>query len=154
MAAYRLALPPLANTLLLGDLYRNMIATYPKLTLNVVEALSGALTQKMLEGENRRWPASIHNSSFKGLVLEPMISDEWVFVSAETNAPPGTEIRFDDLTKYPLILPSRMSGMRMRLDSTAAENGHSLSISCIGGAIRIADENIDRNRHWPHDPSS
>ncbi|HWG06883.1 MAG TPA: LysR substrate-binding domain-containing protein [Beijerinckiaceae bacterium] len=139
MGRVSLGMTASANTLLLGDLYRNMIATYPKLTLNVIEALSGTLTQKMLEGEIEL--ACIYSQfELKGLVLEPMISDEWVFVSSETNPPPGTEIRFEDLTKYPLILPSRVSGMRMRLEGTAAERGLTLNI-----ILEVQSESLMKN---------
>jgi LysR family nitrogen assimilation transcriptional regulator len=116
-----------ANTLLLGDLYKNAISTFPKLTLNVVEALSGALAQKMIEGEIEL--ACIYSQfQLKGLVLEPLISDEWVFVSSVKTPPSGDEIRFAEVAKYPLILPSRISGMRMRLEKTAAERGLTLNI--------------------------
>jgi LysR family nitrogen assimilation transcriptional regulator len=81
----------------------------------------------MIEGEIEM--ACIYSQcEIKGLVLEPMISDEWAFVSSVTNPPPGEEIRFEELIKYPLILPSRISGMRMRLEKTAAERGLELNI--------------------------
>jgi LysR family nitrogen assimilation transcriptional regulator len=127
-----------ANSLLLADLYQRASQQYPRLKLNVLEALSGALTEKLAAGEIEL--ACLYSGQeLKNVVRERLIDDEWVFVSATAKRPPRDEITFRELSAYPLIVPSRISGMRVRLDEAARQKGLKLTI-----ALEVQSESLMR----------
>ena len=116
-----------ANSLLLADLYALCREIHPGLTLDVVEGLSGQLSKMLLNNEIDL--ACLYSSvPIKGLSVDQVLEDEWVFVSSGRSSPSFETIRFRDIAEFPLVLPSRSSGMRLRLEEEARERDIELRI--------------------------
>lgn len=126
MGSVSIGMTPPANGMLVADFYRLSIERFPRIRLNIIEAMSATLCQKLIAGEIEL--ACIFAKSVKGIRLEPLIQDHMVFVSTNDGKRQKREITWRDVLNKPLILPPRESGFRLMLEEAAANSGSFLNV--------------------------
>lgn len=107
----------------------------PGVSLRVVEGLSGNILE-WLNG-NRLDLAMLYDlTRSRTLATEPLLTEDLYVI-----CPPGVrsnDIRFDEIAKLPLILPSRPHGLRERIERSARDAGAALHIAAeIDGLPQI-----------------
>lgn len=122
----RIGMTTSANALLLADLYRLCRERHPTIHLDIVEENSGRLARMIQNGEIEL--GCIYNDAGKSLINELVLNDEWVFISSPHNAGHGDEIKFEAIERLPLVLPSRSSGLRLRVEQEARARGITLNV--------------------------
>ena len=123
----RIGMTTSANGLLLTELYRLCQEKHPNIRLDIVEGNSGRLARMIQIGEIELG-CLYSDGGVSGLLHETVLTDDWVFISAPSNAPQGREINFASLEGMPLVLPSRSSGLRLRVEQEARARGIELNI--------------------------
>lgn len=123
----RIGMTTSANGLLLAELYRLCQDRHPNIRLDIIEGNSGRLARMIQTGEIELG-CLYSDGGVSGLRHEVVLRDEWVFVSAPGNAPPGSEVAFSSLEGLPLVLPSRSSGLRLRVEQEARARGMELNV--------------------------
>lgn len=124
----RLGLPTSAARGLTVPLVSAVESRYPSVSLHVVEAMSGHLTEWLHVG--RLDMALLYNAEFhEGIHNQPFMIEDLCLIG-----PPSREfarkkaIRLAELTKYPLVLPARPHTIRLMLDEIAAKGGAELKV--------------------------
>lgn len=123
----RIGMTTSANGLLLAELYRVCHQRHPNIRLDILEGNSGRLARMIHTGEIDL-ACLYSDGGVSGLRHEVVLRDEWVFVSAPGSAPPSEAVRFADIERLPLILPSRSSGLRLKIEHEARARGMELQI--------------------------
>lgn len=122
----RVGMTSSANALMLADLYRLCRERHPTIRLDIVEGNSGRLARMIQIGEIEL--GCLYNDAGESLKNELVLNDEWVFISSPHNASHGEEIKFEAIESLPLVLPSRSSGLRLRVEQEARSRGVSLNV--------------------------
>ena len=123
----RIGMTTSANGLLLTELYRLCQDKHPNIRLDIIEGNSGRLARMLQIGEIELG-CLFSDGGVSGLSHQAVLNDNWVFISAPPNAPINNEISFAALEGVPLILPSRSSGLRLRIEQEARARGIELNI--------------------------
>jgi LysR family nitrogen assimilation transcriptional regulator len=112
-------MPSVANSVLAGVLAKYS-ASYPDVTVRVVEAYSDGLFDQLNSGK-LDFAVVNSTSALRNIAIEPIFRDYLVLVTRFERAkrvPP--EIQGYRLLDYKLVLPSQRQGMRLLLDSALA----------------------------------
>lgn len=123
----RVGMTTSANGLLLAELYRLCQERHPNIRLDIIEGNSGRLARMIQTGEIELG-CLYSDGGISGLRHEIVLNDEWVFVSTPRNAPAGGSIPFSTIEGLPLVLPSRSSGLRLRIEQEARARGMELNV--------------------------
>ncbi len=115
-------MPSVANSVLPGVLAEYK-ASYPDVTLRIVEAYSGSLVEALLSG--RLDLAVVNNmGSFNGAAIAPLFRDYLVLVTRfSRSSKMAPEIPAHRLPDFKLVLPSKRQGMRLLINSMLASSG-------------------------------
>ena len=124
----RLGLPTSAARGLTIPLINAVEDRYPSISLHVVEAMSGHLTEWLHVG--RLDMALLYNAkAHEGIHVQPLMAEDLCLI-----CPPAREfvrmkaIRLADAMKYPLVMAAPPHTIRMLLEDIAARSGHRLSV--------------------------
>lgn len=123
-----LGVPPAAGLIIAPAVFRRFRARWPSATLQIREGISSLLEEWLLDG--RLHIAVLHNPSpLEGVEIVPVLQERMVLVhSAETPAPAGP-VRFRDLGRIPLILPSMPHSNRRLVERAALQHGARLQVA-------------------------
>jgi LysR family nitrogen assimilation transcriptional regulator len=121
-------IPPMIGSVLTPQLVRDFCATYPRISLHVMEGLSGHVYEWLTTG--RVDVAILYNApATSTLIAEPLLRDDLGLVCAgNAGGPPGSSVRMSELGAFPLIAPSRAHGLRTIAETSATRNGVQLDV--------------------------
>jgi len=115
-------LPATISAVLSVPLVVDMARDYPRVSLRIVEGMSGYLLDWLRNGQLD--VCILHDvQRVPGVAIEPLFSEELVLVGCRRVDGRRRSVRFPDLLKLDLILPARHSGLRDMLDRMAIEHG-------------------------------
>jgi len=121
-------LPPSMGRMLALPLVENFRRTLPKARLAIVEGLSTHLAEWISTG--RVDLGLLHNPEPQSaLETTPVLDEPLGLVSpADRAVRKKATVTFDELTRYPLIVPERSHTIRKLLETQAALAGHKLNV--------------------------
>ena len=124
-----LAVPPGAGHFLVPALVRRYQRNYPNVLLKFVAGFSGYIHEALVRG--RVDAACLHGPPMqKGFEVIPLIDEEVFLVGKRGTLPAKRKaIVTSDLSRLPLILPSRLHSSRRLLDERASAQGLSLNVT-------------------------
>ena len=96
----------------------------PEVVLRITEA--GTLDGQRLLDQGRA-DAAIHLSGQDD--EEPLALEQLYFVSAGEDRAPATPLTFAEVSEQPLVMPALGNPLRMLIERTAAETGHTLNVA-------------------------
>jgi LysR family nitrogen assimilation transcriptional regulator len=106
---------------------REFLHRFPSVSFNLVEGRSVQLEEWLLNG-NLDIAVLYEAGTAKQLVHEEITTEEVVLLGpAQDNIMPARLTRIEDLSKFPIILPTRPNTIRKLIDRVAAEHGIALS---------------------------
>lgn len=131
-----IGLPAATSTVLAIPLIKRLRKTLPKVSLRVVEAFSGYLWNWLQEG-TLDFAISFDRISMPDIVCQPICKEE-IFLVGNQELMHGVPERItpEMLGSFPLILPSKIHGIRMKTQAFAA----------LGSGLDIRME-IDASTH-------
>lgn len=131
-----IGIPTTIANILAPSLVEAVRSAYPKLELQLVDALSGEINAWHAAG--RFDLAVLYSTDGKPLPNTSPLFEEQLYLLGPTNSsgPLGKSIRFRELVNYPLYHTSRIHACRLLLDATAVQAGFSLN--CIAEIDSIA----------------
>ncbi|SPF79909.1 LysR family transcriptional regulator [Pseudoprimorskyibacter insulae] len=110
----RVGLPGTISALLTLPLIKAARARYPRITINIAEAMSGFIAGWMSEGQVDL--AVLYNrSSAAGVMARPLLEEELV-VLWPANAKRPEVMALSELRDEPMVLPSAPHGLRQQLE--------------------------------------
>lgn len=121
-----LAVPPAVGQLFVPPLVEHFARDYPNVSLKIVGGFSGHIHEWLVRSQVD--VACVHDPRpQKGFLVEPLVLEE-VYVVGQKGAFLDTNavVLADDLTKYPLILPSISHTSRFLLESLVHSRGMAL----------------------------
>jgi LysR family nitrogen assimilation transcriptional regulator len=124
-----IGLPPSIGRLLTLPLVECFRKTLPKARLAIVEGLSTHLTEWIATG--RVDLGLIYNPEANTAIeVTPVLDEKLGLVSPAPHAAVKAKpLRFDELSKFPLVLPERTHAMRKQLETQAALAGLKLDVA-------------------------
>lgn len=132
-----LGLAPIAGKVLSVPVSKRFLAEVPKAQLRIVECFTGYVREWVATG---RIDVGI---LYQDGVMAPLEGDrlwdeEFVLVCPRAGHLEGQiEVRFADIVKLPLILPSRPHGLRVKIDETAARQQAPLNIAVETDGLNV-----------------
>lgn len=141
-----LGIPPTVSMVVLPRLVGRLRASYPRITLRVLEGLSGELNEWLVNGRIdtailAQTPATRQRH---GEVLA--VEDLYLVGSGKKNGEESAECNLADLVRYPLILPTAAHGVRTSVQSMAEQKGIHLNIilecDSVPSLVRLAQDGI------------
>jgi LysR family nitrogen assimilation transcriptional regulator len=124
---------PTLNLILAAQLVERCIRDYPDISLSIVGGMSEDL-MKWVESDRLDLAFSYNPSAVQGLVCEPLLVEDLCLISQGNGSPlePGSRsdtASFDEVARFPLILPSMASGLRSLVEEAA--NGRGVKINIL-----------------------
>lgn len=123
-----LGITPTASALLATRLIRSCRELYPGISLNIFEGMSEEVMRR-LSDNTLDMGFSYNPGAAKGIATEPLLTEELFLVGADDREDPGDKVSFGELSKRPLILPSRGFGLREWVENTARDQEMKLNIT-------------------------
>lgn len=123
-----LGITPTASALLATRLIRSCRELYPGISLNIFEGMSEEVMRR-LSDNSLDMGFSYNPGAAKGIATEPLLTEELFLVGADDREDPGDKVSFGELSKRPLILPSRGFGLREWVENTARDQEMKLNIT-------------------------
>ena len=123
-----LGITPTASALLATRLIRSCRELYPGISLNIFEGMSEEVMRR-LSDNSLDMGFSYNPGAAKGIATEPLLTEELFLVGADDSEDPGDKVSFGELSKRPLILPSRGFGLREWVENTARDQEMKLNIT-------------------------
>jgi LysR family transcriptional regulator, nitrogen assimilation regulatory protein len=105
---------------------REMLQAFPNVSFNLVEGRSVQLEEWLLNG-NLDLAVLYEAAASKQLVHELITTEEVVLLGANDAPLPARLKRIEDLSKYPIIMPTRPNTIRKLIDRVASEHGIALT---------------------------
>ncbi len=132
-----IGIPPMIGDVLIPPLVRQFRASYPKVSLHVMEGLSGHVYEWLSAG--RIDVAILYNvPSTSTVIAEPLLRDDLGLVGpGNAEGPEGSSVAMSVIGTLPLVMPSRAHGMRSLAESWATKNGVRLDIQMQVDAFHI-----------------
>jgi LysR family nitrogen assimilation transcriptional regulator len=119
-----LGVPPTVGSVLTVPLVQQFRAEMPKVSLKVIEGLSGHVLEWLSTG--RIDVAVLYNApKTSTLLTEPLIEEELFLIGPAKgrNPPPGAQVTAADLASLPLTLPGHPHGLRELVEGTLGKAG-------------------------------
>jgi LysR family nitrogen assimilation transcriptional regulator len=134
-----LAVPPAAGLFLVPALVKRCEAEHPNVMLKIVAGYSGYIHEWLMRGTTDL--ACLHDPlPQRGFEIVPLVREEVFLVGKRGSMPfPTNYVRPQQLSKVPLILPSRPNASRRMLDSWISARGLTLNVK-----MEVDDTNIIR----------
>lgn len=138
-----LGMPPTVSQVLVTPLIKHFRSHYPRISLKVVEGFSGHVHEWLVQG--RLDVALLYNApKTRHLITEELLIEELFLISPPAAAEPGAEtVRLAALADLPLILPSRPHGLRLLVDTVAADADVALSVDVELDALSAIKELVE-----------
>ena len=129
-------LPPTMGRILTLSLVEGFKCVLPKARLAIVEGLSTHLAEWVSTG--RIDIGLLHNpESQSSLEIIPVVQEQLVLVSpAQGKTVKNATVNFQDLVKYPLIVPERAHAIRKLIETEAAMAGLKLPVAWEISSVR------------------
>ncbi len=127
MGEVRVGLPGTIGAIVALPLLVSARRQYPRITVNVTEAMSGFVADWLVDGQVDAAVLYSHPAE-KGLDAHLLLEEELVLLSAPgSDLPEGIDIgRIADL---PMVLPSKMHGLRQQVDRAFLQAGMAVNLS-------------------------
>jgi LysR family nitrogen assimilation transcriptional regulator len=125
----RLGLPHSVARVLAPPLINSFGSSYPKISLEIVEGLSGSLHEWFVAC---RLDVVVLYAvpAARNLLAEPLVEEDLSFVCRPQAFPAqGESVPFSSLANVPLVLPRRAHGLRILVESSAHTHGVPLNIA-------------------------
>jgi LysR family nitrogen assimilation transcriptional regulator len=122
---------PSVSMILTNPLLKNMQRQAPSISLRIVDSMAGNGSEwlEWIRDNHLDFVVMYANENQTGLKCEPLLSENLHLVGKITESSEEREISFDDLSRFPLVLPSRMHPLRQILDRAAEAAGVSLYVA-------------------------
>jgi LysR family nitrogen assimilation transcriptional regulator len=130
----RIAMPTTLGRTLLPPLVKEIIATYPKLNLHMMESTSGPILEWVMA--RRVDIAIMYDTVPMPRMAMDLLCEESMYLVAHAGAPklpPTTPV--SELGRFPLILPGRSEGLRILMEIIAARAGVQLTMKLEADAF-------------------
>ena len=138
--AVSLGVPPTAGEVISGRLVERFLRDYPQVTVRIVPAFSGYLSEMLQRGEID-FAVMYQTSAVQHIPAEPLIQETLFLVGAA-----GTALDLDaphdfaTLADLPLVLPGPRHGLRILLENAARQAGISLRVTVEADALQTLKE--------------
>ena len=137
-----LGVTPSVGRVLVPDLLDRCRNELPRVRISVLEGLSEEVMKAAAE-DRLDLAFSYNPDAVPGLDCTPLLSEDLYLIGAGGAGGGGT-VRFAEIPRFPLILPSRPHGIRVLLEDTAAAAGLALEVSLEIDSITMEREMIER----------
>jgi LysR family nitrogen assimilation transcriptional regulator len=103
-------------------------ATYPEITLQLTEEISGNLTEQLKSGR-LNLAVLFDDGQLEHFAGTPLVEEDLMFIcrAGSAFAPPGTSLSLEQALASTLILPAHQQGVRPRIEQVARQAGLALS---------------------------
>lgn len=138
--AVSLGVPPTAGEVISGRLVERFLRDYPQVTVRIVPAFSGYLSEMLQRGEIDL-AVMYQTSAIRHIPAEPLIQETLFLVGAA-----GSELDleiprdFASLADLPLVLPGPRHGLRILLENAARQAGIVLRVTVEADALQTLKE--------------
>ncbi len=138
-----LGMPPTVSQVLVTPLIKHFRGHYPQISLKVVEGFSGHVHEWLVQG--RLDVALLYNApKTRHLITEELLVEELFLISPPAAHESGAEtVRLAELSDLPLILPSRPHGLRLLVDTVAADADVALAVDVELDALSAIKELVE-----------
>ncbi|HEY7120717.1 MAG TPA: LysR family transcriptional regulator, partial [Tepidisphaeraceae bacterium] len=119
-----LGLPPSIARLVTVPLFKSFRKSFPNGSFGVVEGLSASVVEWLVEGRVDIGLA-YNPAPLPSIEITPLREQEMFLISPGVagKAPRGRKVPLKELSRYPLIIPSRPNANRMRIEAQLAYLG-------------------------------
>ena len=102
--------------------------TYPEITLQLTEEISGSLTEQLKSGR-LNLAVLFDDGQLGGFDSKPLVEEDLMYIcrAASSRVPPGSSVTLGAALANPLILPAQQHGVRPLIGQAAANAGLALS---------------------------
>jgi LysR family nitrogen assimilation transcriptional regulator len=102
--------------------------TYPEITLQLTEEISGSLTEQLKSGR-LNLAVLFDDGQLGGFEAMPLVEEDLMYIcrAASTWVPPDTPVTLGTALASPLILPAQQHGVRPLIEQVATSAGLALS---------------------------
>lgn len=138
--AVSLGVPPTAGEVISGRLVERFLRDYPQVTVRIVPAFSGYLSEMLQRGEIDL-AVMYQTSAIRHIPAEPLIQETLFLVGAA-----GSDLElqaswdFASLAELPLVLPGPRHGLRILLENAARQAGIALRVTVEADALQTLKE--------------
>ncbi|WP_051093404.1 LysR family transcriptional regulator [Sphingobium indicum] len=149
-----IGVPPTVSLVLAGSLAKRVVSQAPNVSLRVVEGYAAHLVDWLQRGEI---DVAILYGPAADLQLkteELLVEDICLVGSAESHLSAAKSIEFRELTKLPLILPSRPHGLRVVADNAAAKAKMRLDVRFQADSFVLMKELVESDLGYSMMPYS
>ncbi len=138
-----LGMPPTVSQVLVTPLIKHFRGHYPQISLKVVEGFSGHVHEWLVQG--RLDVALLYNApKTRHLITDELLVEELFLISPPAAHESGAEtVRLAALSDLPLILPSRPHGLRLLVDTVAADADVALAVDVELDALSAIKELVE-----------
>ena len=142
-----LGITPTASALLAVRLVKACRETCPLVSLNIVEGLSEEIMRRL--GDNSIDMGFTYNpSAVSGIAAEPLLVEDLYLVGPADAAPLSESVRFAEVCRKSLILPSRGFGMREWVEETARDCRLKVDIAFEIDSVSTMRELVEGGLGW------
>jgi len=140
-----LGLPPSSGRIMAGPLIERYRHEYPDVRLKVIQMLSGNLQEQLLDG--RVDLGILYEGSVSPRIrYEPLSTEDLFLISCPKGAGDlSGQLTFEEVSRLPLILPSRPHGLRTIVDRAAAKNEVNPNVAIEVDSLSVILELVRRN---------
>jgi LysR family nitrogen assimilation transcriptional regulator len=143
-----IGLPTTASSVLSRPLLLAARSELPHVHLHLIESLSGYLAEWVQMGK-LDLSVLYDPAPSSTLHLEGLLIEEVALVGAPHAFPAGvTQVRIEDLGRYPLILPGGPHSLRRQIDSVAIQHGAALDIPLEVDSLTIIKQMISEGPYF------
>lgn len=125
-----IGLPPTVGRVLTIPLARRMRADFPDVNLRIVEGFSGHLLEWLYSG---RIDVGVlyAEPNVPVMIAEPLVVENLMLIGRSDllGDDPDRAVPMAEVAQLPLVVPSPPHSLRLRIDRTAAESGHTLRVA-------------------------
>lgn len=142
-----IGMPPSVGVVLTAPLVEHFRAAYPHVSMRVIEGFSGHVLEWLVTGKVD--VAVLYNAPrMSNLLSEPLLRDELFLLGAakDPNRLAPGPVQAIQLTRLPMILPSRPHGLRLVVDHALAEAGITaridLEVEAMPSTLRLVENGL------------
>ncbi len=128
---------PTVSYVLAGRLARRVAMEYPRLSLQIVEGYSGHQLDWLHRGEVDAAIMYGTRMKFHMPVEELLLEDLSLVGPPESDIDPGRPVRVADFARLPLVLPSRLHGLRSVVEAAALKAKAKLTVRFEADSFRV-----------------
>ncbi|MBX9773876.1 MAG: LysR family transcriptional regulator [Xanthobacteraceae bacterium] len=119
---------PSTNAAFAARIIRRCAEEYPAIQLRIIEGLSSALVDWIRSARVDLAVVYYLDEPPFGLVAEPIAQEELFFVESSSIGKREATVTFEEVCRYPLIMPGAPHGLRLVVDQYARTYGHEFQV--------------------------